>query len=64
VLRKARCPVLTVPPRAQATSRLPFRRVLCAIDFSEASLGALQFAASLIQESGAALTLLHVLEWP
>lgn len=64
VLRKALCPVLTVPPRAQATSRLPFRRVLCAIDFSEASLAALQFAASLAQEAGAVLTLLHVLEWP
>jgi nucleotide-binding universal stress UspA family protein len=64
VLRKATGPVLTVPPRAHATSRLPFRRVLCAIDFSEASLAALQFAASLVQESGAVLTLLHVLEWP
>jgi len=64
VLRKADCPVLTVPPRAQATSRLPFRRVLCAIDFSDASLAALQFTLSLAQESDAALTLLHVLEWP
>ena len=64
VLRKASCPVLTVPPRAQATSRLPFRRVVCAIDFSDSSLGALQFAVSLVQESDAALTLLHVLEWP
>jgi nucleotide-binding universal stress UspA family protein len=64
VLRRARCPVLTVPPRAQATSRLPFRRLLCAIDFSESSLAALQFAVSLAEESDAALTLLHVLEWP
>ena len=64
VLRKACCPVLTVPPRAQATSRLPFRRVLCAIDFSDSSLAALQFALSLVQESDAALTLVHVLEWP
>jgi nucleotide-binding universal stress UspA family protein len=64
VLRKATCPVLTVPPRAQATSRLPFRRVLCAVDFSDSSLAALQFASSLAEESAAALTLLHVLEWP
>jgi len=64
VLRKAGCPVLTVPPRAQATSRLPFERVLCAIDFSDSSLAALHFALSLVQESDAALTLLHVLEWP
>ena len=64
VLRKACCPVLTVPPHAQATSHLPFRRVLCAVDFSETSLAAVQFATSLVQESDAGLTLLHVLEWP
>lgn len=64
VLRKAVCPVLTVPPRAQATSRLPFSRLLCAIDFSESSMAALQFASSLAEESDATLTMLHVLEWP
>jgi nucleotide-binding universal stress UspA family protein len=64
VLRRANCPVLTVPPRAHATSHLPFHRLLCAVDFSEPSLTALQFAASLAAESDAALTLLHVLEWP
>ena len=64
VLRKATCPVLTVPPRAQATSRLPFKRILVAVDFSDASLEALQSALSLARESGATLTLLHVLEWP
>jgi len=64
VLRKALCPVLTVPPRAQATSRLPFRRLLCAIDFSESSMAALQFATSLAEETDAKLTMVHVLEWP
>jgi nucleotide-binding universal stress UspA family protein len=64
VLRKATCPVLTVPPRAHATSRFPFTRVLSAVDFSEWSGAALTWAASLAQESGAALELLHVLEWP
>ncbi len=64
VLRKATCPVFTVPPRAHATSRLPFHRLLCAIDFSESSMAALQFASSLAKESNAALTMLHVLEWP
>jgi nucleotide-binding universal stress UspA family protein len=64
VLRRARCPVITVPPRAHATSHLPFRRLLCAIDFSELSLAALQYAASLAAGSGAAVTLLHVIEWP
>jgi len=64
VLRKARCPVFTVPPRAQATSQLPFKRLLCAVDFSNASLHALAAAVSLARESNATLTLLHVLEWP
>ncbi len=64
VLRKATCPVLTVPPLAQATSQVPFKRLLCAVDFSDASLDAVRSALSLAQESGATLTLLHVLEWP
>ena len=64
VLRKASCAVLTVPPRAQATSRLPFQRLLCAVDFSDCSLTALQYAFSLAQESDAELTILHVVEWP
>ena len=64
VLRRAPCPVLTVPPRAQATSQVPFQRMLCAIDFSASSLAALQYAVSLARQSNAALTLLHVLEWP
>jgi nucleotide-binding universal stress UspA family protein len=64
VLRKAPCPVLTVPPRSRATSRLPFGRLLCAVDFSDWSLSALQFAFSLAQESDAEVTLLSVIEWP
>jgi nucleotide-binding universal stress UspA family protein len=64
VLRKATCPVLTVPPRAQATSRLPFQHVLCAVDFSDASTAAVNWATSLAHASGASVTLLHVLEWP
>jgi nucleotide-binding universal stress UspA family protein len=64
VLRKARCPVLTVPPRAHSTSRLPFERLLCAVDFSEASLAAARFACATAKETGAALTLAHVVEWP
>jgi nucleotide-binding universal stress UspA family protein len=64
VLRKAICPVLTVPPRAQAPSKLPFERLLCAVDFSESSITALRYALSLAQEWAAELTVLHVLEWP
>lgn len=64
IVRKARCPVLTVPPHVEERSPLPFTRLLCAVDFSDASLSAVRFALSLARESGACLTLLHVLEWP
>ena len=64
VLRKASCAVFTVPPRAQATSRLPFERLLCAVDFSDCSLAALDYAFLLAQASDAKLTILHVVEWP
>jgi CPA2 family monovalent cation:H+ antiporter-2 len=62
VLRQTACPVLTVPPRARSTSRLPFRRVLCPVDFSDSSLAALELALSLAREGDAELTILHVFE--
>jgi nucleotide-binding universal stress UspA family protein len=64
VLRKAACPVLTVPCRPEAPDRAPgaFRRILCAVDFSAASLKALEYALSLAREADARLTLLHVAE--
>ena len=64
VLRKASCPVLTVPPRVHGASRLPFTRILCAVDFSESSLAALAAAFSLAAQSSAALVVVHALEWP
>ena len=64
VVRKATCPVLTVPPRAHATSRPPLSHLLCGVDFSEPSLAAVELAASLAAQSGAALDLVHVIEWP
>lgn len=41
-----------------------FRRLLCAVDFSDSSLAGLGFASSLARESGAELTILHVIDWP
>jgi nucleotide-binding universal stress UspA family protein len=64
VLRQATCPVLTVPPQSRTTSKLPFKRILCPIDFSQPSLAALDFAFSLAREGDADLTILHVFEWP
>lgn len=64
VLRQAVCPVLTVPPRGAVTSTLPYKRLLCAVDFSEPSLQALQAAVSLAEEADADLTVLNVVDWP
>ncbi|OFW13418.1 MAG: hypothetical protein A3H29_16850 [Acidobacteria bacterium RIFCSPLOWO2_02_FULL_67_21] len=65
ILRKAACPVLVVPPRApDAVPLAPvFRRILCAVDFSDCSLKALDFAISLAEEADARLTVLHVVEF-
>jgi nucleotide-binding universal stress UspA family protein len=65
VLRKATCPVLTVPPSVlepAATAPLLFARILCAVDFSEPSMKALSYALSIAQEADAQLLVLHVLE--
>jgi nucleotide-binding universal stress UspA family protein len=64
VLRKAPCPVLTVPRAepAEAADRVVFKSLLCAVDFSEASADALAYALSLAQEADAHLTVLHVVE--
>ena len=64
VLRKAACPVLVVPPGANAMSRLPFTHLLCPVDFTPASRTGLALACSIAQEAGAELTLLHVLDLP
>ena len=63
VLRKARCPVLTVPrqlPDAVPSGPL-FRQIVCAVDFSECSMHALKYALSLAREADGCLTVLHVL---
>ncbi|MBM3818816.1 MAG: universal stress protein [Acidimicrobiia bacterium] len=66
LLRRADCPVLTVPPRAGDVERpISMRpRILCAVDFSKASARALDYAASLARESDGALTALHVVDVP
>jgi nucleotide-binding universal stress UspA family protein len=65
IIRKASCPVMTIPAADEAPPQRPlFKRILCAMDFSEPSLAALRFALSLSQEAAAHLTVLHVLEWP
>jgi nucleotide-binding universal stress UspA family protein len=67
VIRKATCPTLVVPPRAPdvpAGTPIEFRRILCAVDFSESSLDALALAINMAQEADAQLLLLHIVEFP
>ena len=64
VLRKATCPVLTVPPPAVRATKPPFKRLLCPVDFAEPSIAALRFAVSLAEESDARVTTMHVLNSP
>ena len=66
VLRQALCPVLTVPAHANdaATESAGFRHIVCAVDFSECSIHALDYATSLAEEAHASLTLVHVIELP
>jgi nucleotide-binding universal stress UspA family protein len=64
VLRKAPCPVLTVPRQTPDVMEVPplFRRILCPIDFSDCSMRALKYATSLAQEADSTLTVAHVFE--
>ena len=63
VLRKASCPVLTVPRRVVTPrSGLRFGRILCPVDFSRASLRAMDYAASFASAGGPGVYLLHVID--
>jgi nucleotide-binding universal stress UspA family protein len=62
-LRKASCPVLTVPPAPDtAPASGQFRRIVCATDFSESASRALECAVGLARKAEGRVTLLHVLE--
>ena len=63
-LRTSSIPVLTVPRRAAdvPAAGLPFRSILCAVDFSQDSAEALSYAASLAQHTRGRLTLVHIVE--
>lgn len=61
VVRHAPCSVLTVRPDAALG---PFARVLCPIDFSDASQRAVELATELAEADGGTLALLNVLDPP
>jgi nucleotide-binding universal stress UspA family protein len=62
VLRSTRVPVLTVPPPVQEAGSPLYKTILCPLEFSDASLRALEYALSLAKEADARLLLLHVIE--
>jgi len=66
VVRKAQSPVLVVGKSGhlpRAPEDVVYKRILCPMDFSDASFAALRYALSLAQEAGGSLILLHVVEW-
>ena len=62
VLRITHRPVLTVPPPVEQPATVLYKTILCPIDFSSASLRALEYALSLAEENDARLIVLHVIE--
>jgi nucleotide-binding universal stress UspA family protein len=67
VMRKSPCPVMVVPRHAAAAATeaaAPFKRIVCAVDFSQSSIRALSYALDLAQEADARINLLHVIEMP
>jgi nucleotide-binding universal stress UspA family protein len=65
VLRKASCPVMVVPcDVADPVGEVRFARILCPVDFSPRSAEALTYASRVAEETGARLTVMHVIEIP
>jgi nucleotide-binding universal stress UspA family protein len=65
VLRKASCPVMTVPgqlPGALPAAPVLYKRILCPVDFSTSSLHALKYATSMTHKIDGQLTVVHVVE--
>ncbi len=65
VLRTAPCPVLTVPPHAPATPSLPpaLKLILCAVDFSPASVGSFHQAVDIGRRARASVLVVHSIDW-
>ena len=60
ILRRAKCPVLTVGPHSLPDAR--FRKIVYATNFGEGSPAAAAYAVAFAEEYRAQLTLLHVIE--
>jgi nucleotide-binding universal stress UspA family protein len=64
VLRRAPCAVLMVPPTASRDASPSLGRILCALDFADGLMVALQYGRDLAEAAAAQLTVLHVIELP
>jgi nucleotide-binding universal stress UspA family protein len=67
IIRRTRRPVMVVPARAPDVppdAPVHFERILCAVDFSDGSKRALEYAINMAEEADARLTVLHVIEVP
>jgi nucleotide-binding universal stress UspA family protein len=62
VLRSTRVPVLTIPPPAREPRSPVFKTILCPLEFSDASIRALEYALAFAKEADARLLLLHAIE--
>ena len=62
MLRSTRVPVLTIPPPVREPGSPLYKTILCPLDFSPASIRALEYALSLAQRADARLILMHVIE--
>jgi nucleotide-binding universal stress UspA family protein len=62
VLRSTRVPILTIPPSVREPGPPVYKTILCPLEFSDASIRALEHALSLAQAGDARLILLHVIE--
>ena len=62
VLRSTRVPVLTIPPPVREPGSPLYKTILCPLEFSPASIRALEHALSLAKEADARLILLHAIE--
>ena len=62
VLRSTHVPVLTVPPAVARVASVVYKTILCPIEFSDASIRAMEYALTLAQETAARLILQHVIE--
>jgi nucleotide-binding universal stress UspA family protein len=67
LLHRSRRPMLVVPShlaKSRVARPVNFSRIVCAVDFSVASLSAAAYALSIAEEAEAQLTLLNVIEKP